>query len=54
MVRTTPAGGDEDAVFDTKVVYQQDYTEVEPGDVPAAFKPVKVPYGLVDIIETRL
>lgn len=48
-VRFTPAGGDEDAVFDTKVIYQQDYTFVEPYDVPDAFKPVKAPLGLVDI-----
>ncbi|MER7797507.1 FAD-dependent monooxygenase [Microbacterium sp. NPDC096154] len=48
-VRYTPADGDTDAVFDTRVIYQQDYTEVEPYDVPDAFKPVKVPYGLVDI-----
>ncbi|MGO1544042.1 MAG: FAD-dependent monooxygenase [Gulosibacter sp.] len=47
-VKYTPADGDEDATFDTKVIYQQDYTEVEPHDVPAAFKPVKVPFGLVD------
>ncbi len=47
-VRYTPVDGDTDAVFDTKVVYQQDYTEVEPYNVPAAFKPVKVPYGLID------
>lgn len=48
-VRFTPAGGDEDAIFDTKVIYQQDYTLVEPGKVPDAFMPVKVPFGLVDI-----
>ena len=48
-VRYTPAGGDEDAIFDTKVIYQQDYTLVEPYDVPSAFKPVKVPLGVVDI-----
>lgn len=48
-VRFTPQGGDEDAVFDTKVIYQQDYTEVEPYDVPSAFKPVKVPFGITDI-----
>ncbi|QJA00591.1 FAD-dependent monooxygenase [Leifsonia sp. PS1209] len=48
-MRFTPSGGDDDATFDTKVVYQQDYTLVEPGDVPAAFKPVKVPYGLIDL-----
>ena len=48
-MRFTPSGGDDDATFDTKVVYQQDYTLVEPGDVPAVFKPVKVPYGLIDL-----
>ena len=48
-VRYTPTGGDDDAVFDTKVVYQQDYTEVEPAAVPSAFKPAKVPYGLHDL-----
>jgi phenol 2-monooxygenase len=47
--RYTPGGGDDDAVFDTKVIYQQDYTEVEPGPVPDAFKPVKVPLGIIDI-----
>lgn len=49
LVKYTPAGGDEDATFDTKVIYQQDYTEVEPGDVPDAFKPKKVPFGIIDI-----
>lgn len=41
--------GDDDALFDTKVIYQQDYTLVEPGDVPAAFKPAKLPYRILDI-----
>jgi len=45
----TPAGGDEDAVFDVKAVYQQDYTEVELHDVPLAYQPLKVPFGLHDI-----
>ena len=45
----TPKTGDTDATFDTKVIYQQDYTEVEPGEVPTAFKPTKTPYGLVDV-----
>ena len=48
-LRFTPHDGDDDAVFDTKVIYQQDYTTFDPSEVPAAFKPVKVPYGLVDI-----
>jgi phenol 2-monooxygenase len=45
----TPLNGDTDAIFDTKVIYQQDYTEVEPGHVPAAFKPIKTPFGLIDV-----
>ncbi len=48
-VRYTPQSGDTDAIFDTKVIYQQDYTEVEPGNVSAAFKPTKTPFGLVDV-----
>jgi phenol 2-monooxygenase len=48
-VRFTPADGDDNAIFDTKVIYQQDYTLVDPGDVPQAFMPVKVPLGLIDI-----
>ena len=48
-VKYTPTGGDDDEVFDTKVIYQQSYTEVEPGDVPRAFKPVKVPFGIEDV-----
>ena len=31
------------------MIYQQDYTEVEPGHVPDAFKPIKTPFGLVDV-----
>jgi len=49
LVKYTPVGGDDDAVFDTKVIYQQDYTEVEPGPVPDAFMPGKVPLGIIDI-----
>lgn len=48
-VRFTPAGSDDNAVFDTKVIYQQDYTLIELADVPKAFKPVKAPYDLIDI-----
>lgn len=45
----TPVEGDQDAVFDTKAIYQQDYTEVELHDVPKIFQPLKVPFGLHDI-----
>ncbi|WP_375405418.1 FAD-dependent monooxygenase [uncultured Amnibacterium sp.] len=48
-VRYTAADGDDDAVFDTKVIYRQEYTAFDPIDVPAAFKPVKVPFGLEDL-----
>lgn len=48
-VKYTPNAGDTDATFDTKVIYQQDYAEVEPGNVPAAFKPIKEPFSLVDV-----
>ena len=48
-VQYTPHNGDTDAIFDTKVIYQQDYTEIEPSHVPAAFKPIKAPLGLIDI-----
>ena len=47
-VRYTSIDGDDDAVFDTKVIYQQEYTEFDPIEVPHAFQPIKVPYGLRD------
>jgi phenol 2-monooxygenase len=48
-VTYTPHHGDTDAIFDTKVIYQQDYTVVEPSEVPEAFKPTKTPFGLIDV-----
>ncbi|MGV1033956.1 MAG: FAD-dependent monooxygenase [Microbacteriaceae bacterium] len=48
-VRYTPALGDDDAVFDTQVIYQQDYIDIDPNSVPDAFRPVKQPFGLVDL-----
>jgi phenol 2-monooxygenase len=48
-VTYTPHSGDSDAIFDTKVIYQQDYTAVEPAEVPAVFKPIKAPFGLIDV-----
>ncbi|SDS94507.1 FAD-binding monooxygenase [Microterricola viridarii] len=44
----TPAGGDIDAVFDVKVVYQQAHTEFDLGSVPEAFLPRTGPFGLID------
>ena len=48
LVRFTPAAGDPDAVFDVKVVYQQDHTGVDLGRVPGLFLPHVGPFGLVD------
>ncbi|WP_411733128.1 FAD-dependent monooxygenase [Paeniglutamicibacter sp.] len=48
-VRTfTPAGSDEDAIFDVRAVLQQGHRDVEPGDVPAFLFPRKAPLGLID------
>ncbi|GAA4165938.1 FAD-dependent monooxygenase [Gryllotalpicola daejeonensis] len=44
----TPAGGDEDAWFDVKVVYQQDHSEIRIPDVPEVFTPRLAPFGLAD------
>jgi phenol 2-monooxygenase len=44
----TPAGGDPDAWFDVKVVYQQPHTEVDLGAVPELFLPRVGPFGLID------
>jgi phenol 2-monooxygenase (NADPH) len=48
VVSFTPAGEDADARFDIKVIYQQDHTAVDINVVPAAFKPLKQPFGLLD------
>ena len=45
----TPAGEDDDSLFDVKVVYAQDYADVELNDVPAAFKPAGGPFQLVNL-----
>ncbi|AMB58797.1 FAD-binding monooxygenase [Microterricola viridarii] len=44
----TPEGGDIDAVFDVKVVYQQPHTEFDMDQVPATFLPKTGPFGLTD------
>ncbi|MGN6200487.1 MAG: 3-hydroxybenzoate 4-monooxygenase, partial [Humibacter sp.] len=46
--RFTPSDGDIDAVFDVKVIYQQNYDEVELAKVPALFMPHTGPFGLTD------
>ncbi|HEX3679332.1 MAG TPA: FAD-binding monooxygenase, partial [Galbitalea sp.] len=48
VVLGTPDGADVDAWFDVKVVYQQDHTGLDIQAVPAAFRPLKSPYGLTD------
>lgn len=44
IVKYTPAGGDDDAWFDAKVIYQTDYTQVEFADVPRVFRPQVGPW----------
>ena len=42
----TPKGADADAWFDVKVIYQQDHTGIDIGNVPAVFKPEVGPFKL--------
>ncbi|WP_026537411.1 FAD-binding monooxygenase [Arthrobacter sp. 9MFCol3.1] len=42
----TPAGADRDAWFDVKVIYQQDHTGIDIGNVPAVFTPEVGPFKL--------
>jgi phenol 2-monooxygenase len=44
----TPAGADEDAWFDVKVVYQQPHEDIEFAVVPAVFLPRRGPFQLID------
>ena len=44
----TPAGADPDALFDTKVIYQQAHHELDITRVPAAFRPRVGPFELID------
>jgi len=48
VVRFTPPGADPDSVFDVKVVYPQDHSEVEIPDIPEVFLPRVGPFGLID------
>lgn len=48
ITRFTPEGADLDAVFDVKVIYQQEHAQLELPDVPRLFFPRVGPYGLVD------
>ncbi|MBF4993239.1 FAD-binding monooxygenase [Arthrobacter gandavensis] len=44
-----PAGGDADAWFDVKVIYQQDHTGIDINAVPSVFKPQVGPFRLTDL-----
>ncbi|MGW8481734.1 FAD-dependent monooxygenase [Microbacterium sp. NPDC055903] len=48
LARFTPEGGDADAVFDVKAVYRQRFEEIDFPSVPALFRPVSGPLGLID------
>lgn len=47
-VTTHAAGTDAGSVLDVKVIWQQDHDVVEPGDVPAVFRPRFGPFQVVD------
>ena len=47
-MRFTPKGADTDALFDIKVVYQQDYTTMNVNDAPKVFRPNIGDFGLMD------
>ena len=48
VVRYTPDGTDPDSVFDVKAIYQQDFREVDVGQVPEVFRPRVGPFELID------
>lgn len=48
VVAYTPAGGDPDAVFDVKAVYQQPHGDIDIPSVPAVFLPRVGPFELID------
>jgi phenol 2-monooxygenase len=48
-VKFTAQSHDADTIFDTKVIYQQNYTNVELAHVPAIFQPSRTPFGIRDI-----
>jgi len=45
----TPAGADDDAWFDVKVVYQQQHADIDINAVPAAFRPKVGPFALTHL-----
>ena len=49
QIRYTPAGGDEDAVFDINVIYQQLHSEIDINGAPGIFKPTVSPFELTDL-----
>jgi phenol 2-monooxygenase len=48
LVNCTPAGSDIDSVFDVKVIYQQQFEDVEIARVPPIFMPKTGPFELTD------
>lgn len=45
----TPAGSDDDAWFDIKVIYQQPHEDIDINAVPAVFRPQVGPFRLTDL-----
>lgn len=48
LLKYTPVDGDSDAVFDVKLIAQQDFEGVPLGRVPSLFLPRTGPFGLID------
>lgn len=46
--RFTPKGSDLDALFDIKVIYQQDYSTLNINDAPEIFRPHVGQFGLMN------
>lgn len=49
LVKFTPEGADKSSVFDVKVIYQDDYADINVHEVPAIFRSEVGPYGVEDL-----
>lgn len=49
VVKYTPKGADQNSVFDVKVIYQDDYTDINVHEVPSVFRPEVGPYQIEDL-----
>lgn len=49
LVKFTPEGADASSVFDVKVIYQDDYTDINVHEVPPVFRSEVGPFGIEDL-----